>query len=209
VFAGSSVGNTLFNLAAWPAQTKWCNRRREEGVAKHLEFHDPVSGTTVNTSPTIFADDCGSSVTGLSIEELLMHDKRDDAIFDNELAAVGMRQCVDKAVRQIALFGEGDGRVLKSIANNNNTIAGHTFVPEARYLGPYLHICNGFDNELDRRLRAMGCLWWVWRRFWTSSAPFKLKKMIFKSIIISTLFYCAIAYVIHNRQYKTMETAVC
>ena len=81
-----------------------------------------MSGTIVNTSSTIFADDCGSSVTGLSIEELLLHDKRDDAIFDNELAAVGMRQCVDKAVRQIALFGEGDGRILKPIADNKNTL---------------------------------------------------------------------------------------
>jgi hypothetical protein len=118
VFAGSSLGTDLFNISAWPAQTAWCEERRRLGVARHLEMIHPFDDSIVNPAVTIFADDAGSIVTADSIEQLALHDARDDRTFDETHAKIGLRQNADKAIRQIRLQGIGAAAIYRTMHNN-------------------------------------------------------------------------------------------
>jgi hypothetical protein len=79
---------------------------------------------------------------------------------------------------------------------------------EARYLGPYLHTNNMFDNELARRLHTMCKLWWIWRKFFHGQAPLKVKKLIFKAIVVSSVLACVISYVLADKHYVMIQAAV-
>ena len=99
VFAGSSVGTALFNLAAWPVQQSWHNQRSEQGICEHLWLANPISGNVINIGCTFFADDSGSIVTGSSLPELVANDKKDDAMFNSCHAQAGLAQNVEKCVK--------------------------------------------------------------------------------------------------------------
>jgi hypothetical protein len=93
--------------------------------------------------------------------------------------------------------------------DNNNMIGEKRYDAEARYLGPYIHVSNNFDNELVRRSAAMCRIFWIWRKFWPSASPYKFRVLIFRAIIISTLFSCVTAYALNARHYERMQAAVC
>jgi hypothetical protein len=169
----------------------------------------PIDDELINTSATIFADDAGATVTGDSIEQLTLNDTRDDKTFDKHHLIIGLRQNTDKAVRQIKLFGEGATKINRAAKNNDNKIGDKVYVSEARYLGPYLHIENTFDNEMVRRIAAMSRAFWLWRKFWHSVAPAKLRILIFRALIVSLLFSCVTAYALNEKHYRIMQGAVC
>ena len=76
VAAGSCLGNRLLHLAVWPAKRVWHFERTQVGVAKHLNMPSPIIGTIVNPGSTIYADDCGSFVTGDSVGQAILNDKK-------------------------------------------------------------------------------------------------------------------------------------
>ena len=72
VFAGSSVGNSLFSMGVWPTQGACVSERRNLVCAKHFEVTCPVHGSIVNTAVTVFADDCGAATSAVFIEEAFL-----------------------------------------------------------------------------------------------------------------------------------------
>jgi hypothetical protein len=168
VFPGSSVGTYLFNIAAWPSQQKWVDERIANGIGTEFSFMCPkfvqadgalVDECAVNTSVTIFADDCGSVVSGPSFVSVFAADNVDDTLFDSCMWEAGLKQNVDKAVRQIWLKGPGTNSILRGIASCGGQAGGKTFSSEARYLGPYLHSTSSFAPECERRIKAASRSW--------------------------------------------------
>jgi hypothetical protein len=210
VFPGSSVGNHLFGLGAWPVQRDWITKRRDTGCASHLEVASPFDdGATVNTACTVFADDCGSTTTALSLEQLVLLDRRDDAIFDNVHLQANMKQNADKAVRQMALAGPGAEKVSRAVASALGCVGPFSVVAEARYLGPYLHANNSYDLELVRRISAMHRICWMWRGFWTlKHVTVKTKAMFFKGIVLSTVLSAVTAFVLSKNNYNKLNNEI-
>ena len=107
VFPGSTVGTSLFNITAWPAQAAWINERVKACIGADFEFamsefaeNDGyiVAEERMNTAVAIFADDCGSAASGFSAERVFGDDVADDKIFDDELGKAGVAQNMQEAV---------------------------------------------------------------------------------------------------------------
>ena len=105
-------------------------------------------------------------------------------------------------------FGPNAYHTNFAIANNKGRIGDRVFTSEARRLGPYLNINNTFDTEPVRPVAAASRLWWIWRRCWSSSAPWKLRLLVFKHIGVSTLFSSVVAFALETKHYRTMHTLV-
>ena len=100
---------------------------------------------------SVFADDAGAIVTGESIENLLLNDKRDNEIFNNALNRVNLAQDESKAVRQVWLAGPGPNRIEKVLAETANPrlLACLRLADLARYLSPWLDVHNSFSISTE------------------------------------------------------------
>ena len=86
----------MFNCGSWHSFRKRCNERQRKNVASHLNATCPLDGNENNIAVTGIADDCGTVVTGSSIETLTRLANIDDAIFDEALGLANRKQSTEQ-----------------------------------------------------------------------------------------------------------------
>jgi hypothetical protein len=173
VLPGSSVGNQLFSLGAWPAQASWASSRT--AYAEHLWIVTEWNNDRVNPAVTTFVDDCGAVCTGASAVDAFLFDAKDDKLFDDAMAKVGLSQNAEKAVRQFALKGGMRSGITKMLRRSDGYINEKKFSETARYLGPHLHAVGHATPEVARRIAALQHNFMLRRCFLRSAAPFRIK----------------------------------
>jgi hypothetical protein len=205
VFPGSSVGNTLFGLGAWPAQAEWRKSRADAGI-NVIAFIHPITEILTDTSVTIFADDAGSTIAASSAEQLHWLDGVDDRLFNEAHAKIGLKQNPDKAVRTLKLQGPGSYTISRAIRMTEGKLGRMQLAPCARYLGPLLVPSANFSLECGKRIQTVNANWGKWRHFWSSRASLWVKKLVFHAIIFQALSSAISAFVLEPNHYCKLTT---
>ena len=66
-----------------------------------------------------------------------------------------MSQSRNKATRQLDVQGPWAPMIRQAMRAAGGRVGGLEFSAEARYLGPYLSVGNGYDGELVRRVAKL------------------------------------------------------
>ena len=138
----------------------------------------PLCPKSISMGRTGFVDDLGVKVTGGSLEELLEDEAMEQAVLKDQLGDMGVGLNQPKQVNVPEAPSQYSLRKLFSMRKCNGEVA-----IDARYLGGRHTHGLVLKHELDRRVKAVKMGWLTMNKFWTSAAPFKLKRLMAMALL--------------------------
>lgn len=156
-----------------------------------------VTGEPIDLSSTLFVDDTAKRVAGSTLGEVKAKAERVESKLRDVAQSAGVALNMDKKVSVVHLCGRN--AVVQARKLNQQFVAtGSTemgvIAREARYLGPVIHHMECFFPERARRIEAASRAFRIFGSFWTSNAGKPIRVLIFRAVVVTTLFSAITAF---------------
>ena len=191
--SGSLPGDTIacdyFRWAFTPRVTRWAEELSMRPNGKILHAIEPISAEIVDLSYSIYADDIERDQVfpeGACVRQVANEMHYVDELLDHNLTPIGIHQNATKKEHIPKLKGDLAGTTNQKLLSNSTAIAGRR-LPSFKYLGALCHRSNSAVPEMKARINAANINWFTFVSYFVSCAPYKHRRALFISLILSTL----------------------
>jgi len=166
---------------------------------KAFMYASPVTGATVDGSWGAFVDDLIRLLPFLDGTAGLALFQWDNEILDDVLVCASYAQNNDKQ-ETIVSWNERNARkrLMASIASTSRAL------PALKHLGAFIEPGGTNAPEIQERVRATNVAWLNMGRFWTTRAPYRVKRLVFLGLIYSTAISGLEAMVLNKGEMATI-----
>jgi hypothetical protein len=137
---------------------------------------------------SVFADDICETKRVKNAADAMAKLRMDDSIVTREMKKEGLGMNLDKTIHMIRLFGTGANLEMDEFIKQVREGKRGQVRPVERYLGNLRHYDGHAKMNVDRRMHLAKEYYYHMKNLWnTSQVRWKIKKMIFNSIVLGTL----------------------
>eukprot|EP00971_Amphidinium_carterae_P042506 835517-Amphidinium_carterae.2 len=207
IFPGSSVATNMFNEAIWDdVVDPWLADTSH--LCPDLICPSVVTDLPIDVGTTLFVDDISRRIVSTNLNEIEVIADEVDANLKLHSQKVNLHTNDSKKATLLSLAGVGSHRdaigLQQRLQQGGKSSLGEP-VRQSRYLGPQLHYMSSFTPERERRIAATKRIFAIYWRFWMSDADIRLKRLVFQSVVMSTLFSAVSSFVLANRDYQIFD----
>lgn len=185
---GDRMAPSQFLSVYHPAIDQWSVQCSQVAHGTQLVVRDPLSGQSVDTALSTFADDVGRTHVLPRIADFTPTVQTLDSSLDNCLGQLQMGQNHDKKELLVRLMGQGSQLAMQRIYHSRVQFRGRC-KRIAKYLGCLLHHSGATAPEISQRIAAAKRNWCILHKYWFSSGiPLWQKLFVFQAMVVAPLF---------------------
>lgn len=166
--------------------SKW-NWDAYDAYAKKLVFTSPIDESKCDGSMGSFIDDLLRLLPFTDMSSGMHIFNWDNETLDHHLRSANYIQNKDK---QETIIGWAKRELRKQMTEAINLEA--KALPQLKHLGSMLDPTNNNDAEVRARLNAINYAWTTMGGFWASRTPWRVKRLIFMSLVLSAAIPCTL-----------------
>ena len=200
---GTTGAVDIFQDVYHPAVDSWLQR------VESADFlvRDPVSGEMLDLCITSNADDVTKGKLFKDGQELQQLILAEDMVLSDSLQRICTAQHTGKQEHTVSMWGRGSWADMQRIYTAGLLTGG--VVTSIKYLGSWLHHEGRQAQEITFRINAAKEAWSRLGGFWYKSGTSKRARiMVFKSLILSTLFCGLETMVMSPAEYQRLDVCI-